>query len=337
MNILIISPTEQGIGGIAQHVKGLSAFLRQNGHHVEIMSSQNTFTIPVKGLKNPSFMVSSFLKSKFKKNFDIVHAHNIPSALAMKQIPGKKILTIHGVFSKQIAQLHGSASERISDKFQLDALSWADKITVISKEALEYYSDFGYEIQQIPNGITIPEKIPKKEKTYDKQVIFAGRLSKEKGTETLNLFSQNLPANIDLIVVGAGPDAEEIKQISRKKNNIHFLGQLSHEKTLGLIANSDVLFQPSLSEGISTTILEAMAQKTCVLASNVGGNVELIENEKSGKLAEPSNFKLFLKSLVELFENPSLREKFAENAFAKVKEYEWNEIGKKYLKLYNSA
>ena len=67
MKILIISPTQSGIGGIAQHVRGLTFFLKNMGHYVEIISSENTFTIPIKGLKNPSFMISSFLKVKFKK------------------------------------------------------------------------------------------------------------------------------------------------------------------------------------------------------------------------------------------------------------------------------
>ena len=90
MRILIISPTQFGIGGIAQHVQGLKKFLEKNSHNVEIISSENTFTIPIKGLKNPSFMISSFFKTKFKKNQDIAHAHNIPAALAMKKATGKK-------------------------------------------------------------------------------------------------------------------------------------------------------------------------------------------------------------------------------------------------------
>ena len=75
MKILLISPTQSGIGGIAQHVNNLKNFLEKNDNTVEIISSENTFTIPIKGLKNPSFMISSFLKTRFKKNFDIVHAH----------------------------------------------------------------------------------------------------------------------------------------------------------------------------------------------------------------------------------------------------------------------
>ncbi len=90
MKILLVSPTQSRIGGIAQHVQGLTKFLERNSHQVEIVSSENTFSIPIKGLKNPSFMISSFLKTKFKKNQDIVHAHNIPAAMAMRNTVGKK-------------------------------------------------------------------------------------------------------------------------------------------------------------------------------------------------------------------------------------------------------
>ena len=74
MKILLISPTQSGIGGIAQHVQGLKNFLENKGINVQIISSENTFTIPIKGLKNPSFMISSSLKAKFKKNNDIVES-----------------------------------------------------------------------------------------------------------------------------------------------------------------------------------------------------------------------------------------------------------------------
>ena len=152
MEILLISPTQSGIGGIAQHVQGLSNYLKHKGHDVEIMSSENTFTIPIKGLKNPSFMVSSYLKSKFKKNFDIVHAHNIPSALAMKNISGKKILTLHGIFSEQIDQLHGTISGNVSEKYEKNAISSADLTTVISKEAFDYYLKKGFQTIKSSNG-----------------------------------------------------------------------------------------------------------------------------------------------------------------------------------------
>ena len=336
MKILLISPTQSGIGGIAQHVKNLENFLEKNYNTVEIISSENTFTIPIKGLKNPSFMISSFLKTKFKKNFDIVHAHNIPSALAMKNSPGKKILTIHGIFSEQIDQLHGKTTGNISKKYEKDALSWADMITVISKESYDYYTSLGHKVIQIPNAIDISSLSTDEDRKYEKQVLFAGRLSKEKGVKTLIEICKKLPHDIHLIIIGDGPEVENLKKLESSQNNIHYLGSKNHQQTISLIKGSDVLVQPSFSEGISTTILESMACKTAIVASNVGGNLELIQDQESGILVEPTNPEMFCEKIIELISDKSLRNKLSTLSYENVKKYDWNIIGKQYLELYNS-
>jgi len=336
MDILLISPTSSGIGGIAQHIQGLKNFLEKNGNVIEIISSENTFTIPIKGLKNPSFMISSFLKAKFKKTQDIVHAHNIPSALAMKNSSGKKILTIHGIFSQQIDQIHGSTTGNVSRKYEKDALDWADAITVISKESFDYYTSLGYKVFQIPNAIDISSLSSEKDKRFEKQVIFAGRLSKEKGIKTLIEICKNIPNDIHLIIIGDGPEAENIKKVESEHNNIHYLGSMNHNQTISLINGSEILIQPSLSEGISTTILESMACKTAIIASNVGGNMELIQDQESGLLVESTNPEIFCKKIIELMSDKHLQEKLTNSSYETVKKYDWKNIGEQYLELYNS-
>ena len=335
MKILLISPTQSGIGGIAQHVQGLTKFLKNDGHQVEIISSENTFTIPIKGLKNPSFMISSFLKAKFKKNFDIIHAHNIPSALAMKNSSGKKILSLHGIYSQQIDQLHGTTTGNISSKYEKNALTWADTITVISKEAYDYYSKLGYEVFQIPNAIDISGLTTKTEKLFNNQILFAGRLSKEKGIDILSQIIEKLPSNINLIIAGKGPDEEKIKYLSQSKNNIHFFGLQSKEKVIALLRGSKILLQPSIHEGISSTILEAMACKTLVIATNVGGNPELIKNNQTGILVEPNNSNEILNKIQQIFDDEEKRIQIINNAYDHVKKYDWEIIGNLYVKLYD--
>ncbi len=334
MKILLISPTQTGIGGIAQHVSGLANFLKKNGHEIEIISSENTFTIPIKGLKNPSFMISSFFKTKFKKNYDIVHAHNIPSALAMKNVKGKKILSIHGVFSKQINEIHGKTATTLSRKYEHNALSWADTITVVSKEAYDYYSSQGFEIQQISNAIDIESLPQNKEKKYEKQIIFAGRLSKEKGVCVLLEICKKLSDDIDIVILGTGPEADKIKDISNSKKNVHFLGYLPKEKTIPLIRGSDILIQPSLNEGISSTILEAMACKIPIIATNVGGNMELIEHNQTGFLVDPNSSSQVLDLINYVFSNKDKINLITNNAFDKIHSYDWENVGNIYLKLY---
>ena len=279
-------------------------------------------------------MISSFLKSKFKKTQDIVHAHNIPSALAMKNTSGKKILTIHGIFSEQIDQLHGTTTGKISKKYEKDALTWADVITVISKEAYDYYTNLGYKVFQITNAIDVSSLSSDEDRRYEKQVIFAGRLSHEKGIDLLIEIAEKLPNEIDLIILGSGKEEKKIQDLVKTQKNIHFLGYKNKEKTISLIRGSDILIQPSLYEGISSTILEAMACKIPVIATNVGGNKELV-NDQTGFLVDSKSSSQFLDKIVYVLSNKSKFETITNNAFTHIQQYDWKIVGKKYLDLYH--
>ena len=332
MKILLISPTQSGIGGIAQHVQGLKNFLENKGNIVEIISSENTFTIPIKGLKNPSFMISSSFKAKFKKNNDIVHAHNIPSAKAMKNASGKKILTIHGIYSQQIKNLHNKTTSKIAANYEKESLEWADIITVVSKDAFDHYKKMGLNVYHIPNSIDIDSLSIKSDRRYKKQIIFAGRLSLEKGVNVLLDLIKILPQDINLIILGSGPKENLLKNL--KKSNVNYLGYLPKNETISLIRGSDILIQPSLIEGISSTILEAMACKVPVITTNVGGNKELIEHNQTGILIEPNNSQKLLEEIKKLFANHEIKNKLIDSAYTNVQYYDWKNIGNLYLNLY---
>lgn len=336
MRILIISPTQRGIGGIAQHVQGLSNFLIKNGHKVDIISSENTFTIPIKGLKNPSFMISAFLKTKLKKGNDIVHAHNLPAALAMKNAIGKKVLSLHGIYSQQIDMLHGKTTARLSSNFEKDALSWADAITVISKEAYDFYAKRGFKVHHVPNAINISTLPQQREKIYEKQIIYAGRLSKEKGISTLLEVAKQLPDDVHLLILGAGPEEDKVREAAKSKKNLHFLGYQPRGKTVPLIRGSDILIQTSLVEGISSTLLEAMACKTPIIATNTGGNKELIEHDKTGILVDRNSKEQIIDEILDLLSNKQRSTKLAEEAYKKVWKYDWSNVGRLYLNIYES-
>ena len=333
MKILLISPTQFGIGGIAQHVQGLKNFLENEGNNVQIISSENTFTIPIKGLKNPSFMISSAFKAKFKKNNDIVHAHNIPSAKAMKNASGKKILTIHGIYSQQIENLHNRTTSKIATNYEKEALEWANAITVVSKDAFDYYKKLGLNVYHIPNSIDIDSLSTKSDRRYKKQIIFAGRLSSEKGVDVLSDLAKILPSDINLIILGSGPKENLIKNI--KKSNVSYFGYLPKNETISLIRGSDILIQPSKIEGVSSTILEAMACKVPVITTNVGGNKEIIEHNKTGILIEPNNSKKLLDEILNLFINSKIKNELINSAYIDVQKYDWKYVGKLYLDLYD--
>jgi glycosyltransferase involved in cell wall biosynthesis len=338
MRILMISPTISGIGGIAQHVQGLKNFLENKGNEVEVISSENTFTVPIKGLKNPSFMISSFFKSKFKKNFDVVHAQNPVSAMAMKNVKGKKILSLQGDYSKQVLLLHGNTVGGISAKLEKNALEWADAITVPSKEMHEEYTKNGYKVFHVPNAIDISSFPKDKDKRYDKQLIYAGRLSEEKGILDLLKISERLPNDIHLLIVGSGPEESKVKEVAKTSSNIHYLGYQSKENTIRLIRGSDILVQPSLMEGgTSSTLLEAMACKTPIIATSVGGNKETVIHMKTGYIVDPHQPSQIYDAIQDLLSNPEKLHTLSEHAYELVSHYDWKSIGQKYLDVYNSV
>ena len=333
----MISPTVSGIGGIAQHVQGLKNFLENKGNEVEIISSENTFTIPIKKLKNPSFMISSFLKSKFKKNFDIIHAQNPISAVAMKNVKGKKILSLQGNYSKQISLLHGTTAGNMSSKLEKNALQWADAITVPSKQMYDEYVKIGLNVSYVPNGIDISSFPKNEDRRYKKQIIYAGRLSKEKGILDLLDFLQLLSDDIDILILGSGPEESKVREKAKLFSNVHFLGYQSKENTIKLIRGSDIIIQPSLMEGgTSSSILEAMACKTAIIATSIDGNKETIFHMETAYTVSPNNPVEINTAVNYLFENPKKQKIIIDKAYNLVLKYDWEQVGQKYLDIYNS-
>jgi len=333
----MISPTVSGIGGIAQHVQGLKNFLENKGNEVEIISSENTFTIPIKKLKNPSFMISSFLKSKFKKNFDVIHAQNPISAVAMKNVKGKKILSLQGNYSKQISLLHGTTAGNMSSKLEKNALQWADAITVPSKQMYDEYVKIGLNVSYVPNGIDISSFPKNEDRRYKKQIIYAGRLSKEKGILDLLDFLQLLSDDIDILILGSGPEESKVREKAKLFSNVHFLGYQSKENTIKLIRGSDIIVQPSLMEGgTSSSILEAMACKTAIIATSIDGNKETIFHMETAYTVSPNNPVEINNAVNYLFENPQKQKIIIDNAYNLVLKYDWEQVGQKYLDIYNS-
>ena len=281
-------------------------------------------------------MFSSFLKTKFKKGNDIAHAHHIIAALAMKNFSCKKILSIHGVYSKNIDQLYGKTISNVSKKYEKMALNLVDAITVNSKEGYDYYTKMGFNVVQIPNAIDL-NLIPKKStKQFKNQLIFAGRLSKEKGIEILLETASQLPNNYHLLIAGSGPLEEKVRKLSDEKTNLHYVGYQSKQNMLSLIRGSDLLIQPSLEEGISSTLLEAMACGTCILGSDIEGISEVIENNKTGLLVEPNNSDELLNKILYLLPKNEKRLSMANEGLERVKKYDWKIVGKLYVNFYES-
>jgi len=100
--------------------------------------------------------------------------------------------------------------------------------------------------------------------------------------DAVNQVAQSRPG-VKLVVVGDGPEAATLK--ARAGDHVRFLGYRSD--TARLMQGFDLFVLPSFNEGISNTILEAMSTSLPVMASNVGGNPELVDDGVTGTLVDP--------------------------------------------------
>ncbi|MCP8319497.1 MAG: glycosyltransferase family 4 protein [archaeon] len=315
MKIKLISPTFGGTSGVGRHVESLSEKLMERGHEVLIVSAKNTPYIPVKNLKNISWALFACLN---RERADVIHAHNLPSMIPAKTMRGKKVLSIHGHYSSQIELLHGKALGRIMSLYEKKALSWADSITCISKDTTNIYHKMGFKVEYVPNAIDTAriEDLCKNVEHKKRRLIYVGRKTKEKGYDTLVKAFKLLSPNYELITVHSKPWIEAIK----------------------LIASSELLVLPSLMEGLPTVILEAFTSGTAVIASNVGGVPELIEDGVNGFLFKPGDHVKLASLIEQVSKDENLRESITNKAREKVKrEYDWELVIDKYLQIYEGC
>ena len=314
MNILFISPTYSGAGGIGPHAFRVAEKLREIGYDVELMHVPH---IPIKNLKNLSFSLFGTIKGiSNKKTYDVVHAWNLPSAFIMKRIKSKKkILSVHGVYSKQVKMLHSKITSGIVSSQESQILDWADVLTTDSKAVQsEYKKKLGKDFEYLPAPLdkTKFEKIPNVERN-PKQIAYVGRDSFEKGVDILR------------------------KIESQINGTIKFCTDLPWDETMKILKASQMLVVPSRTESIPQVIKEAFYLKVPVIATNVGGIPELVVNQETGILVPPEDPEKLKIAINNLLDNEEPRKNFANNAFEFInKNFSWDVLLEKYTNLYES-
>lgn len=333
VDVLLVSPTAKGLGGVARHVSGLAARLEAAGYHVAVVSSENTPIVNVKGLKNPTFMLSSMFSTLFRRA-SVIHAHNVPSSLAMRAASaGRRILTMHGVYAEQVNLLHGSLVGWVASRLEKAALKWADAVTAVSMRTAEFYRLKGVDAVYIPNAVDVGVHVEGVRLGHP-QVVYVGRLSREKNVSTLVEAARRLP-EAKFVIVGDGPDKPFLEKAAQNISNVVFTGAVEHEKAIGYIAGSDVLVLPSVVEGMSTVLLEAMALKTPVVATAVGGNTELVQHGETGLLVDAGDLEQLTEAIAYLLNNSAEAKRLAEKAYQSVvNHFSWEAVFPQYLKVY---
>ncbi len=226
---------------------------------------------------------------------DIVHTRNwvgLDGVIAARMAGIKNI--IHGEHGWGVADPDGRNTKRV---FIRRVLSWMTKEYIcVSRQMVPWLeNDIGISrrrITQIYNGVDYIHYTPVKRNVSNNGIVIGavGRLDPIKDHPTLFKAFEELKRSIPdatLMVVGDGPEREKLEKLAGDR--IVFLGNRSDVPEL--MQTFDLFVLPSINEGISNTILEAMATGLPVLASRTGGNPELVEDGINGHLFDVGDWK----------------------------------------------
>jgi glycosyltransferase involved in cell wall biosynthesis len=157
-------------------------------------------------------------------------------------------------------------------------------------------------------------------------IIYVGNILPHKGLRRLieALSRSNKRDRFHLLVVGTGPDEAACRQLAADRgipNAVTFLGWRSAGDTEAFLAAGDVLALPSEIEGLPYVVLEAMASGLPVIAGNVYGLPEVVEDGVTGLLVDPNRIEEITAALERLAENEELRHAMGEAARARFERY----------------
>ncbi|MFW6110118.1 MAG: glycosyltransferase family 4 protein [Patescibacteria group bacterium] len=327
-------------------------------HHQDTLNGNITvYRLDIgKGAKNGQYQKykdlmryswKSFLfakKLQRKKDYDLVHAwFGIPAGFVAMFLGKPYLVALRGMdvpgFSNRFRKLNNCVF------CHLDQLIWgrASAVTANSKglKKLALKTRPKQDIKVIHNGVDTQTFVPAPKHTKDGtfRILSTSRLTSRKGIsyliEGFAAFHKKAP-NSKLILAGSGNKKNELFITAKKlglNSHVKFAGSVPHEDIHERYQNADVFVLPSLNEGMSNSLLEAMACQLPVIATNTGGTAELVD-ESNGIIVEKRSSKEIAQALSTLYENKEQLKKMGKASRAKAEKLGWEKIAEQYLQLY---
>ena len=367
MKIALVSPYDFSYpGGVANHISGLESQFTRLGHDVKVIAPASKAVsvlddrfipigrpraIPTSGSITRitlSVRLASLIKPVLEREkFDIIHLHepfmpmlctavlrfsntvNVGTFHACEGKPGysfgRPITTI--MINRRCRKLHGKIA--------------------VSEPAMKYaskYVDGQYDI--IPNGIDVehftPDVAPLEQYRDGKQnILFVGRLEPRKGLGYLLKAYQMVKREIPdsrLIVVGPGTRLRRKYKNWVKRSGLEdvvFVGYASYAELPRYYRTADVFCSPATSrESFGIVLLEAMAVGAPIVATNIAGYANVVDQGEDGLLVPPKDSRALSRALVSVLRNRTLQEHMTARGRLKAEEYSWERIAQRVLDYY---
>ena len=287
-----------------------------------------------------------------KEKPDILHAHShlflttYSAVKTAKNLGIPSVVTIHGVLAKR---------DLLTNFLQYSylytlALQIFKKSTIsicLTRSDAEQIASFGCppeRIRIVPNPVDTELFKPRSEIEEENLIVWVGRFVPEKGLKYL-IEAARIVANFNkkakFLLVGWGPLRSSLNNLIRILNLddiVSIIGPIEHEKIAKIIARGSIFAFPSLKEGMPKGILEAMSMGKAIVASNIFGLSEIIENNFNGLLVQPRNAKTLASKIITLLDDKALRNRLGRNARETVlKRFTWKSILNQLDEVYEEA
>jgi len=357
MNILQILP-ELNVGGVETGTLDLARHLVKMGQKVVVVSNGGEllrdlescgaihYQLPVhkKSLITMLLMISKLVEIIKKEQIDIVHARSrVPAWIAYfacRKTNKIFITTCHGYYKKHPFS---------------NVMGWAKRVIVLSNViARHMIDDFGVpheRIRLIARSVDL-EKFkytsPEKKRKEEFNVGIIGRLTPLKGhlhfIKAMAKVSRAIP-RLKIWIIGDAPRSkeaykEQIQVLVKRLGLWHCTQFLGTQRDIpAILTHLDLLVLPTTThEAFGRVIVEAQACGVPVVASRVGGIIDIIDDRKTGLLVPPCDPQSITEATMKIFKDTQLSRTLAENAYKKVKElYNVELMIKKTLDVYQEA
>lgn len=150
------------------------------------------------------------------------------------------------------------------------------------------------------------------------KLIFVGYLIERKGIQFFKPTIDELikrGVNFEFSIIGSGQEEKKLKKQFKNYENVKFIGQLKNENVLKKYEEHNILFFPTLSEGLPNVLVEAMKSKCVPVVSDIPSGIpDLIEENINGFKIPIGDYKIFADKIEYLYKNPELLEQLGQNA-----------------------